>query len=440
MFSLDYWYYFDPQNWLIIESRNGSKYLINETGLDCFIILRNNAKHIDTIEELRSFIAANQQTNGIEELVNFLLSINFIVFEGSVVKPLFIHDANSIEIGNHTYDRLRSEALEFNFPEQLQIDIESLCNFSCKYCIRGGSKPYNPNLALKLDDLNSLFQDFEEMGGREVTFSGGEPYLREDFNNILLKTREYGFRISIFTNGSLLNDISIETLKYIRLNKLQVTLYGNKSDYLAFTGSDSHDDVVSVLDKLMEQKIEFEVTCPLTRLNKSSHQYFKSLEEKYKIVYIYLIDDPLFPEISPQIRNYSLDPGDEFLIANVSLPDPDSSYAGEPCAMGKSMVFVDIIGNVYPCYRYPIQVGNLHHSRLSQIWFNREIEAIRLTNRTIKPTICSICTFRGYCIRCVAYNLAYTGDMSILNESTCRNSRFLYQLSLGIESYKNGKK
>jgi putative protein kinase ArgK-like GTPase of G3E family len=136
MFSLDYWYYFDPQNWLIIESRNGSKYLINETGLDCFILLRNNAKHIDTLEELRSFIAANKQKNGIEELVNEIKRhIDYLKDSGKLeerrkknmkleVTELIEYELRKIVISNTTSEnRLESEVNKIINKEKNMYEV-----------------------------------------------------------------------------------------------------------------------------------------------------------------------------------------------------------------------------------------------------------------------------------------------------------------------------
>nr|MDK2851700.1 hypothetical protein [Candidatus Cloacimonadota bacterium] len=429
MFSNSFYYYYKDSEWLVIESRDQVRYLVNKTGLNCFYLLKSYFNKIHYYNDLAKFVQDNSSIDGMSDLVNFLSDIKFIDFAeycpshtpDYTIKDLAVNDDLCLDI--------KDNEISHNLPEHIQIDVESLCNFDCVFCIRGGSKKYNSNLMLRVDDYVSLFDEFELMGGQEVTFSGGEPFLRHDFNEILLKTLDYGFKVNIFTNASLINDNDIQVMKTIRLNRLQVSLYGNKEDYVRFTGTDSHDSVISVLEKLKANSLDFTLTCAVTKNNFTSFAYFESLEDKYKIAYNYFIEDSFSPEIRANTSDMALSFDHEFIISKIKPIEPNEDKSGGICSIGANFIYVDIVGNVFPCYRYPFAVGNLHHRKLSDIWLNNtELDSIRRINREIRFEECEVCDANKHCMRCIAYNLVYAGSLRVLNKTTCKMGNYLYQI------------
>jgi MoaA/NifB/PqqE/SkfB family radical SAM enzyme len=63
------------------------------------------------------------------------------------------------------------------------------------------------------------------MGLETITFSGGEPLLHPMFLPALQKSVEYGFRISVFSNLTLLNNEIIQVLKTNHIKEIQASLY-----------------------------------------------------------------------------------------------------------------------------------------------------------------------------------------------------------------------
>ncbi|MCJ7479233.1 MAG: radical SAM protein [Candidatus Nanohaloarchaeota archaeon QJJ-7] len=87
-------------------------------------------------------------------------------------------------------------------PVAVRWNLTYRCNFDCRYC----------NLPEKADRDEELSTDkvlerLEEMGGegvRRISFSGGEPLLREDIGEILDKAQEEGITATMNTNGTLI--------------------------------------------------------------------------------------------------------------------------------------------------------------------------------------------------------------------------------------------
>jgi radical SAM protein with 4Fe4S-binding SPASM domain len=80
------------------------------------------------------------------------------------------------------------------------------------------------------------------------------------------------------------------------------------------------------------------------------------------------------------------------------------------CRAGDSLITVMPNGDVYPCRRMPILVGNLMETPLAELYYRSDVfRALRDSQRVSDG--CDVCRYAGVCrggARCVSY--AMTGD------------------------------
>ena len=111
------------------------------------------------------------------------------------------------------------------YPEILQIEISTLCNFNCAMCSRNGRE--NHSMAFSLDLYRKLAQEAFPKIKKVVLYGVGEPLTHPDFLEVLKITREHlppeGL-IDFTTNGALLTpEIANQILKY-DINRIVVSL------------------------------------------------------------------------------------------------------------------------------------------------------------------------------------------------------------------------
>ncbi len=85
------------------------------------------------------------------------------------------------------------------FPEIITFRITSRCNNNCRYC-------YGPQKDIKELDfskLRKLFNLFSQNGVKAIVLTGGEPLIREDFEEIIKELKKLDFKIFLDTNGDL---------------------------------------------------------------------------------------------------------------------------------------------------------------------------------------------------------------------------------------------
>ena len=115
-------------------------------------------------------------------------------------------------------------------PKSVEIEITNYCNLRCLYCSHFSS-PGEVNRDLSLDEWLQFFGELRDCAVMDVTLSGGEPFLRKDFREIIDGIVRNRMRYSILTNGTLITD---ELAGFIastnRCNMIQISVDGSNAE------------------------------------------------------------------------------------------------------------------------------------------------------------------------------------------------------------------
>jgi len=102
------------------------------------------------------------------------------------------------------------------------VHLLSKCNANCEFCY---TKNMKGTMSLSLfEKVCKLFTGHQ----KRMLLTGGEPLLRDDLGEIIDIAKGYEFRISISTNGSIINEDAFKA------NSIQISLdyYSDKQDIL----------------------------------------------------------------------------------------------------------------------------------------------------------------------------------------------------------------
>lgn len=121
-------------------------------------------------------------------------------------------------------------------PRRLSLELTARCNYACPFCY--GAWHEQPELAgpeLPTAEWASILDECARRGVREVQFTGGEPLLREDLDELIDHALAAGLKVAVYTNASLLDEARLEGFKRRRV-AVSTSLPGLAS-YGAMTGT-----------------------------------------------------------------------------------------------------------------------------------------------------------------------------------------------------------
>jgi MoaA/NifB/PqqE/SkfB family radical SAM enzyme len=120
------------------------------------------------------------------------------------------------------------------------------CNLACAYCNEydNFSQPVPTEVMLRRIDR------LHELGTTIITFSGGEPLLHPDLDDLIRHIRSHGLIATLITNGLLLSPDRIQRLNRAGLDSLQISIDNVLSDQVSKKS-------LKVLDKKLQWLAEY---------------------------------------------------------------------------------------------------------------------------------------------------------------------------------------
>lgn len=148
---------------------------------------------------------------------------------------------------NSTFEPGVQNALTDSFGRtvtSLRISITNRCNYDCIYCHHEGNT--NSRREMSVETISNIVHAASTMGVNKVKFSGGEPLIRKDFEDILSslpKLRD----VSATTNGTLLKGRA-QDLKDAGLDRVNISIDSLDPKNYKFITNSSQNMLSGVLD------------------------------------------------------------------------------------------------------------------------------------------------------------------------------------------------
>ncbi|MEF8873157.1 MAG: GTP 3',8-cyclase MoaA [Candidatus Thermoplasmatota archaeon] len=133
----------------------------------------------------------------------------------------------------------------------IRLALTQRCNLGCFYCHREGEEK---KLETKLDlrEVRKIVKTASDLGMHKVKFSGGEPLLHPDIEEIIEFSSEYMEDVSLTTNGVLLKS-EAKGLKEEGLDRVNVSLDTvDPKTYQKITGKRKLSDVKEGIRRAVE--------------------------------------------------------------------------------------------------------------------------------------------------------------------------------------------
>jgi len=154
------------------------------------------------------------------------------------------------------------------------IELLTACNWRCKHCYI----PKHDSYGLSYNQVIDVLKELRQMNTFEITFTGGEMFLRNDIFEILTSARKMGFNLQLFTNVSLLSVRDIDKLANLYIDCISCTIFSlNESVHDNITGvKGSLKNALDNINKLVDRNINVEIK---TILFRDTYLEYKNLKK-----------------------------------------------------------------------------------------------------------------------------------------------------------------
>jgi radical SAM protein with 4Fe4S-binding SPASM domain len=153
---------------------------------------------------------------------------------------------------------VQEEFKDIRAPFTAGIELTANCNLNCIHCY---AKPSRGHKDITFDEIKALLESMTSQGLVELFYTGGEVFLRPDFEDIYLYTKRQGIIVSLLSNLTTLKQHHIDLFKEYPVSQISTTMYGASEDtYERVTGSKAaYRKFLSGIELLKTNNIPFEI-------------------------------------------------------------------------------------------------------------------------------------------------------------------------------------
>jgi len=168
---------------------------------------------------------------------------------------------------------IRKYARNMNAPHRMDLMVSSMsdgegnwkCNQKCVFCYAGGQKMSKARELTTAEWLAAI-EKLKIAGVPMITFTGGEPTLREDLCELIDSAKWFVTRLN--TNGVLLTSELCAKLRDASLDSVQITLYSHREEiHNELVGSSHFEDTVKGIKNAINAGLDVSINTPLCKIN-----------------------------------------------------------------------------------------------------------------------------------------------------------------------------
>jgi len=347
-------------------------------------------------------------------------------------------------------------AYDFDFtrlPILGEIAVTYRCNNRCRFCYAGcgggsacgkGGKDLSTagkgvGQSYPVDgasreassaELKKIIDIFREKAKIPFfSFTGGEPLLRDDLEELIAYACGRKLRVNLITNGTLATPDRAASLYRAGLRTAQVSLESPDPavhDELCGAAG-SHKKTLAGIAALAAAGIRVQTNSTVTKQNRESlfamPDYLKSLGvDRFSMnLYIPAANSAMAPELFVPYSEIGAFVDGIMKRARAAgltffwySPTPLCIYnpvarglGNKSCAAADGLISVDPAGNVLPCSSYPEPLGNLLEQEFGEVWFSSR--AMHFKNKRYAPDSCARCSSFTACQAACPLYWAYAG-------------------------------
>lgn len=312
---------------------------------------------------------------------------------------------------------------------EVSIEVTRRCPLECLHCYNNlpMADAEARRRELSKEEHFRLLDELVEMGCFWLLYTGGEIFARKDFLEIYFYAKQNGFLITLFTNGTIINEQIADALAERPPFAIEITLYGRtRETYEALTAiPGSYDRCMRGIKLLKERGLPLKLKTVATSINR--HEVFamkRFAEEDLGVEFkfdgqvnprIDCSQSPLAVRLTPE-EVVALDmhaPKGMSEYRRLAQHDCEASAPGREedvyfCGGGVKGFAVNAYGEAGICVLSQQETFDIREAGVRRVW---EESLLQLRNRKrTRLTKCVKCRIQSLCGMCPANGEMENGD------------------------------
>lgn len=296
--------------------------------------------------------------------------------------------------------RMEPLSRELSAPYRVDLILTYRCQNNCAHCYAGGPRS-TPEL--QTADWKRIIQKLADWGVPTLTFTGGEPLLRDDLEELVAYAGKCGCVTGLITNGRLLTTDRVQALFRAGLDFTQITLESSDPK--------THDGMTGVEGSWAETVEGIKNSAPViytttnTTVTQKNKETIRDTVRFLKSLRVSKFGINALIRSGRGVREEGLEVPDLRAIleevvklsAALDLPfiwytptcykelNPVALGLGvKTCSAASTVLAVEPDGNVMPCQSYYKSIGNALEDDFPQVWQHPLALALRKRRKGVQ--------------------------------------------------------
>jgi len=290
----------------------------------------------------------------------------------------------------------------------LLFDLTYRCNLRCRMCDAWRLRALDRSPELTFEQIDGALRDAASLGCRVVSFSGGEPLLREDLPRIVASVGRHRMSAHLDTNGTLLGRGIVEALSSSGLSSVNVSVDGacpeTHDAVRGVPGSFSRTEAGIRALRRHAPRITVGINTVISRNNIDELLKIVDLARSLEVETLKFLPINFLPPydlcgmqdrelaLTEEDAPHLMDRVDQLILHldRVGMYSNSVEYLrgmvdfvagrthfGTRCYAGDLWLYIDAFGEVLACTPVQSELGTLHEKALVDIWRSGELSQLR---------------------------------------------------------------
>ena len=321
------------------------------------------------------------------------------------------------------------------FPIAGALELTERCNLRCVHCYvrRPAGDLEAKSRELSYGQWASILDELADMGCLKLLLTGGEVLLHPDFADIYIHARKKGLVVTVFTNGTLLNERWADLFAEWPPFLLSISLYGaSEETYARMTGvAGLYARLLHNIDLLRERDVLLDLKAVLTTVNHHEYQAMKEyvtglgLEMRHDAIMwpgVEGVEPTCALRLAPKVIA-ELDFGDEeraqlWLEQNQGQLAASNSGYIYSCGAGLRGFYVNAQGRIGLCVMSRATEYSVVEGSFREGW-ETVLPQVRF-QETTRDWACVHCDIAALCVNCPAFAEWENGDPETVVPYLCQ--------------------